>query len=64
MAEAPAASPYLGAAPQAVDLAKARKTLEQGGLEGVPVAVKDIIVTADGRTSTAASRKLEPYESP
>lgn len=58
------ASPYLGRAPEAVDMDAARKTLDAGKLKGVPVAVKDIIVTADGRTSTAASKILEPFKSP
>ena len=61
---ADAASPYLGKAPKSANLETARKTLDQGSLEGVPVAVKDIIVTADGRNSTAASKILEPYQSP
>lgn len=33
-------------------------------LQGVPVAVKDLLVTADGEPSTAASKILEPFVSP
>ena len=40
------------------------KTLATGSLKGVPVAVKDIVVTDDGRPSTAASKILEPFVSP
>ena len=38
--------------------------LARGSLKGVPVAVKDIFVTDDGRPSTAASKILEPFVSP
>ncbi len=58
------ASPYLGPAPESVDISAARRMLDDGSLKGVPVAVKDIIVTADGRASTAASKILEPFKSP
>ena len=38
--------------------------LANGSLKGVPVAVKDIFVTDDGRPSTAASKILQPFVSP
>jgi aspartyl-tRNA(Asn)/glutamyl-tRNA(Gln) amidotransferase subunit A len=61
---ADAASPYLGTVPKPADIGVARKALDQGSLQSVPVAMKDIIVTADGRKSTAASKMLAPYGSP
>ena len=64
MANVSGSSPYLGEVPKPSGVTAARKALDSGSLKGVPVAVKDIIVTADGRKSTAASKMLEPYESP
>lgn len=40
------------------------EALKDGSLKGVPVAVKDLIVTDDGRPTTAASKILEPFVSP
>lgn len=64
MVDAATTSPYLGDAPKPADSAAARQALDKGSLKDVPVAAKDIMVTADGRKSTAASKMLERYESP
>lgn len=43
---------------------KIEAALRAGTLENVPVAVKDLLVTDDGGTTTAASKMLESFVSP